>query len=105
MRSAYLPYYLNVRYAGISNFEDSFVKAIEAETKPLEEKKMNTKTLYYVGAAGVELGDHLCATEAEAIEKARNAVNNSGHSRVVVKIVALVERQAPPTKVTKFRGK
>lgn len=42
-------------------------------------------------------------TEREAIEHARELAARTGQKQIVVKVVAVVERQAPPTKVTRVK--
>jgi hypothetical protein len=42
-------------------------------------------------------------TEAEAIAHAKEICAKTGERQIVVKVIAVIERQAPPMKVTRVR--
>ena len=66
----------------------------------------NPKNKFYVGRPTLLSNNdsgYCKATEKEAIEHARALVEETGVTQVVVKMVAIVERQKPPVKITRVK--
>lgn len=63
------------------------------------------KKRFYVGAKHIALGDdnHLHVTEQDAINEAINECKLTGNRQIVVKIVAVIEKDNPPVKVTRIK--
>lgn len=61
---------------------------------------------FYVGSSDIanRRSDWAKATIEEAIKQAADKCEESGEPQIVVKIVAIIEPEKQPVKVTRFRG-
>ncbi len=87
------------------DIETNYINPLDKVTGDIK-MAANPKNKFYVGRPTLLSNNdsgYCKATEKEAIEHARALCEETGIPQVVVKMVAIVERQKPPVKVTKVK--